>query len=77
LLGASLGLASVWLFDLQGLTAVVVAVSAAAPVGASAAAIAAVSGLNKELAVTAISVTAIAGLVSTSALLFLASRLFG
>ena len=77
LLGALLGFASVWLFGFQDLLATVVTVSAAAPVGASAAAISSVSGLNKEVAVTAISITAIVGLVSTSVLLFATSRFLG
>jgi predicted permease len=77
LLGALLGFASVWIFGFQDLLATVVMVSAAAPVGASAAAISSVSGLNKEVAVTAISITAIVGLVSTSVLLFATSRFLG
>jgi predicted permease len=65
----------VWLFGFAGITAIVVIVSAAAPVGASAAALTAVSGLNKELAVNAIAISALAGLITSSALLLLLSRM--
>lgn len=77
LLGALLGFVSVWLFGFQDLLVAVVIVSAAAPVGASAAAITSVSGLKKEVAVSAISITAIIGLLSTSVLLFATSRFLG
>lgn len=76
LFGGALGCLFVWLFGFNGITAIVVIVSAAAPVGASAAPIAAVSGLNRDLAVNAISMSALAGLVTSSVLLFVMSRLF-
>ena len=56
---------------------VIVIVSAAAPVGASAAAIASVSGLNRSVAINAISLSALIGLLTTSALLYLTSAVFG
>jgi len=77
LLGTLLGFGSVWLLGLEGSTAAVVIVGAAAPVGASAAAILSVSGLNRELAVSAISVSALIGLFSTSALLAVTGFLYG
>ena len=44
-------------------------------VGASAAAIASATKLDKEIAINAISISALAGLVSASSLLFLMSRI--
>jgi predicted permease len=76
LFGGVLACLFVWMFGFQGVTATVVVVSAAAPVGASAAAVAAVSGLNRDLAVNAISISALAGLFTLPALLFIASRVF-
>ena len=76
-LGAALGWLGVWLFGFEGTTAAVVVVSAAAPVGASAAAITVVSDLNKAVAVNAISMSALLGLFSTSALLFITGIVFG
>ena len=75
--GALVGLCAVWVFDFRGLTAVVVITSAAAPVGASAAAIASVSGLNRSVAINAVSLSALIGLFTTSALLYLTSSIFG
>lgn len=74
LFGGTLACLFVWLCGFEGVTAIVVIVSAAAPVGASAAALTAVSGLNKELAVNAIAISALAGLFTSSALLFVLSR---
>jgi predicted permease len=76
LFGGTLACLFVWLCGFQGVTAIVVIASAAAPVGASAAAITAVCGLNKELAVNAIAISALAGLVTSSALLFVLSRIY-
>lgn len=76
LFGGLFGLACVWTFGFSGLTAAVVVVSAAAPIGASAAAMATVAGLNREIAVNAVSISALIGLLSTALLLFLASRAF-
>jgi predicted permease len=75
--GALLGLFAVWIFEFKGLTAVMVIASAAAPVGASAAAIASVSGLNRSVAINAVSLSALIGLFTTSALLYLTSTIFG
>jgi predicted permease len=74
--GALLGCLIVWYLELGGTTAIIVMVSAAAPVGASAAAIAAVSELNRDIAVNAISMSALAALVTASAMLFLTTRMF-
>ena len=73
--GAVLGCFFVWLWGFSGATAMVVIASAAAPVGASAAAIASATKLDKEIAINAISISALAGLVSASSLLFLMSRI--
>jgi len=77
LFGASLGWLGVSLFGFEDATAAIVVVCAAAPVGASAAAISVVSDLNRDIAVNSISMSALIGLFSTSALLYLASGLFG
>jgi predicted permease len=74
LFGGLLACLIVWLFDFDGVTAIVVIVSAAAPVGASVAALVATAGLDKDLAVNAIAISALAGLFTTSALLFVLSR---
>lgn len=76
LFGGLVGLTLVNLFGLQGLTAAIVVVSAAAPVGASAAAVSSVSGLNRDVAVNAVSISALIGLVTTSVLLFVTSGVF-
>jgi predicted permease len=74
--GVSLGCLFVWLFGFSGTTAIIIVVSTAAPVGASAAAIAAVSRLNKDIAVNAISMSALIGLVTAPILLFITIRIF-
>lgn len=76
LVGVVLGCLIAWLCGLDGTTAIIVIVSAAAPVGASAAAISAVSDLDKDIAINAISISALAGLVTASSLLFLTTRVF-
>jgi len=76
LFGGLAGLALVQVLGLDGLVAAIVVVSAAAPVGASAAAVTAVTGLNRDVAVNAVSISALIGLFTTSALLFLTSRVF-
>jgi predicted permease len=76
IVGGLFGWLLVTLFGFGGTTAIVVIVSAAAPVGATAAAFAAVSDLDREVAVNAISISALMGLVSSSALLLLLSRVF-
>ncbi len=74
--GGLLGLFLVWLFGFEGVTAAVLVVSAAAPVGASAAAIAAAADLDKDIAVNAISLSALVGLITSSLLLIVAAQLF-
>jgi len=76
LVGGLLGWLLVSLLGFDGMTALVVIVSAAAPVGATAAAFAAVSNLDRDVAVNAISISALVGLVSSSALLLVLSRVF-
>ena len=75
--GGMIGLCLAWLIGLQGFTAAVVIVSAASPVGASAAAIASVAGLDRETAVAAVSMSALIGLVTTSVLLYITGVAFG
>lgn len=75
--GSAAGLGLVWVFGFDGLTAAVVLVSAAAPVGASAAAVATVAGLDREIAVNAVSVSALVGLATTSMLLYVTGAAFG
>jgi len=75
--GVAVGLGLAWALGFEGLTAAVLIVAAAAPVGASAAAVATVAGLNREIAVNAVSVSALVGLVTTSALLYLTGAAFG
>jgi predicted permease len=77
LFGVIVGALLVLAFGFEGLTAAVVIVSAAAPVGASAAAVASVAGLSRGVAVNAVAISALIGLLSTSALLFATSRWFG
>jgi hypothetical protein len=77
LLGGLVGAGLVAILGFEGTTAAVVVVSAAAPVGATTAAIAAVSGLNREVAVNAVSLSALIGLITTSALLYLTGIVFG
>lgn len=74
LLGGLLGWLLVTIFGFRGTTAVAVIVSAAAPVGATAAAFAAVSDLDRDVAVNAISISALAGLATSSLLLLYLSR---
>jgi predicted permease len=77
LFGGMLAALLSWQFGFQGLTAAVVVVSAAAPVGGSAAAVASVSGLNRDVAVNAVSISAMIGLVTTSVLLYATSYVYG
>jgi predicted permease len=70
-LGFAAGLAVVWYFNIEGVTATVVIVSAAAPIGFSAVSLAAVAKLDTEQAAAALSLSVLIGLFSTSALLWI------
>lgn len=72
--GGLLGWLLVTIFGFSGTTAVAVIVSAAAPVGATAAAFAAISDLDRDIAVNAISISALAGLATSSLLLLYLAR---
>lgn len=75
-LGFAAGLAIVWLLGLDGTIATIVAVSAAAPIGFSSVTLAAVTRLDTEQAVGALSLSVGVGLFSTPALLWLLSGWF-
>ena len=75
LLGLVVGLFVIWVFGFQGLTAAVVAVSAAAPIGFSSVSLASVGKLDTEQAAAALSVSVAIGVVSTTLLLVIAVRL--
>lgn len=74
--GLLVGAATVWLFGIEGTTAIVVLVSAAAPIGFSAVTLASVAKLNVEQAAAAVSLSVLLGLFTTTALLWFGSARF-
>jgi predicted permease len=75
LLGLLAGLFIVWLFGFTGVTAVVVAVLAAAPIGFNSVALASIGKLDTEQAASALSVSVAIGVLSTTLLLVVAVQL--
>jgi predicted permease len=77
-LGLIVGLLLVWLLGFEGLTASVIVVSAAAPIGFSSVTLVSIAHLDTEQAASALSVSIIVGMISTTLLLVAADRwLFG
>lgn len=74
LLGLIAGLSIVWLFGFDGLTAAVVVVSAASPIGFNSVPLASIGRLDTEQAASALSVSVAVGVVSTTLLLVIAAR---
>lgn len=74
LLGLVVGIVIAWLFRFEGLTAAVVAVSAAAPIGFNTVALASIGNLDTEQAASSLSVSVAVGVVSTTLLLFFAAH---
>lgn len=77
LLGLILGLAIVSLLGFEGVTAAVVVVAAAAPIGFSSPSLASVGNLDTEQAAAALSVSVTIGVFTTTTLLLVAVRWFG
>jgi predicted permease len=74
-LGLAAGFFFVWLFDFTGVTATVVLVAAASPIGFSSVTLASVARLDTDQAVAALSLSVAVGLVSTTLLLWAGQRL--
>ena len=77
LLGLIAGLLIAWAFGFEGLTAAVVVVLAAAPIGFNSVPMASIGELDTEQAAAALSVSIAIGMVSTTLLLFAALRWLG
>lgn len=77
LLGLLAGLVIVWVFRFHGLTAAVVAVSAAAPIGFNSVPLASIGNLDTDQAASALSVSVAIGVLSTTLLLLIAARWLG
>jgi predicted permease len=77
LLGLITGLLIVWGFGFSGVTAAVVIVLAAAPIGFNSVSLASIGKLDTEQAAAALSVSVAIGLVSTTLLLIIALRVLG
>ncbi len=77
LLGFIIGLVMVWGLDLEGVTAAVVIVLAAAPIGFNSVSLASIGRLDAEQATAALSVSVGIGLITTTLLLMAAIRWFG
>ncbi|HEX6259141.1 MAG TPA: AEC family transporter [Woeseiaceae bacterium] len=73
-LGLAAGFFFVWLFGFTGVTATVVLVAAASPIGFSSVTLASVARLDTEQAVAALSLSVAIGLVSTTLLLWAGQR---
>lgn len=71
LVGAAVGATFVWLFGLDGTMALVVVASAAAPIGFTSVTLAAIAKLDTNRAAAAVSLSVLAGLVTTTLLLWL------
>ena len=76
LLGFLVGLLLVWAFGFEGVTAAVVAVAAAAPIGFSSPSLASVGDLDVEQSSAALSVSVAIGVFTTTALLLVTARWF-
>jgi predicted permease len=77
LLGFIVGLALVWVLGFAGVTAAVVTVLAAAPIGFNSVSLASIGKLDTEQAAASLSVSVGIGLVSTTLLLLATMRWFG
>jgi hypothetical protein len=76
MLGLIVGLLVVWGFGYAGVTAAVVVVSAAAPIGFNSVSLASIGKLDTEQAAAALSVSVAIGVLSTTLLLIIAERWF-
>jgi len=76
-LGFVCGACLAWISGFEGPTAAVIAVSAAAPIGFNSVTLASIGGLDTDQCASALSLSIAVGLVSTAALLLLASRWLG
>lgn len=76
-LGFAAGLAVAWLFGLHGLTAAVVAVAGAAPIGFNSVTLVSMAELDTEQAAAALSISIAVGMVSTTVLLTVAVTWLG
>jgi len=76
-LGFAAGLAVAWLFGLHGLTAAVVAVAGAAPIGFNSVTLVSMAELDTEQAAAALSLSIAVGMLSTTVLLTVAAGWLG
>lgn len=77
LLGLIAGLIIVWVFGFEGVTAAIVILLAAAPIGFNSVSLASIGKLDTEQAAAALSVSVGIGLVTTTLLLLMATRWLG
>ena len=77
LLGLMAGLLIAWLFGFTGVTAAVIVVLAAAPIGFNSVALASIGKLDTEQAAAALSMSVGIGVISTTLLLVIAVQLLG
>ncbi len=76
-LGLIVGALVAWTFGFEGVTAAIIVVSAAAPIGFSSVTLASIGGLDTEQAASALSLSIAIGMVSTTLLLIAAVRWLG
>lgn len=77
LLGFVVGLCIVWVLGFEGVTAAIIVVLAAAPIGFNSVSLASIGKLDTDQAAAALSVSVGIGLVTTTLLLLAAMRWFG
>lgn len=77
LLGFVVGLCIVWILGFEGVTATIIVVLAAAPIGFNSVSLASIGKLDTDQAAAALSVSVGIGLVTTTLLLLAAMRWFG
>jgi predicted permease len=74
-LGLIIGMLIVWTLGFEGLTAAVIVVSAAAPIGFSSVTLVSIADLDIEQAASALSISIAVGMISTTLLLIITGRL--
>jgi predicted permease len=73
-LGLVIGVLMVWVLGFEGVTAAVIVVSAAAPIGFSTVTLVSIADLDTEQAASALSISVVVGMLSTTLLLIAADR---
>ncbi len=72
-LGLAAGLLVAWMLGFEGMTAAVIAISAAAPIGFNSVTLASIGGLDVDQATSALSISIAVGMVTTTVLLVYAA----